>query len=97
MGSDDSLKVVKDPLLAALKWIKTRSPRVKAVLSGGAGVLLLLVLWRTIEDHDTLFVLAEVAHFLGIGLLAYKLQTKKSVAGARWAGLCILRLGWARH
>jgi hypothetical protein len=42
---------------------------------------LLMLLWRTIEDHDTLFVLAEISHFVGIGLLAYKLQRKKSVAG----------------
>ena len=43
----------------------------------------LMVLWRTIEDHDTLFVLAEISHFIGIGVLAYKLHRKKSVAGAR--------------
>jgi hypothetical protein len=41
----------------------------------------LLVLWRTIEDHDTLFVLAEAAHFVGIGLLGWKIYSKKSVAG----------------
>ena len=41
----------------------------------------LLVLWRTIEDHDTLFVLAEVAHFVGIGLLAFKMYSKRSAAG----------------
>ena len=44
-------------------------------------MLLLLVLWRTIKDHDTLFVLAEMAHFIGIGVLGYKLHKKKSVAG----------------
>jgi ER lumen protein retaining receptor len=42
----------------------------------------LMILWRTIEDHDTLFVLAESAHFLGIGVLVYKLHTRKSVSGA---------------
>ena len=44
---------------------------------------LLLTLWLTIEDHDTLFVLAELAHFLGIVILVYKLHRKKSVAGAQ--------------
>lgn len=39
------------------------------------------MLWLTIEDHDTLFVLAEAAHFCGIGLLGYKISAKKSVAG----------------
>ncbi len=41
----------------------------------------LLLLWLTIKDHDTLFVLAEVSHFLGIAVLAFKLQRKRSVAG----------------
>lgn len=40
-----------------------------------------MILWRTIEDHDTLFVLAEISHFAGIGILGYKLQRKRSVAG----------------
>jgi ER lumen protein retaining receptor len=43
---------------------------------------LLLILWRTVEDHDTLFILAESVHFLGIFVLGYKLQRKNSVAGA---------------
>jgi hypothetical protein len=38
---------------------------------------------RTIEDHDTLFVLAEVAHFVGIGLLGFKMYSKRSAAGAQ--------------
>jgi ER lumen protein retaining receptor len=42
---------------------------------------LLFILWRTIQDHDTLFVLAEAAHFIGIGILGYKVTNKKSVAG----------------
>lgn len=46
---------------------------------------LLLILWRTIQDHDTLFVLAEIAHFVGVGLLGYKVMSKKSVAGERRA------------
>jgi hypothetical protein len=41
----------------------------------------LLILWRTIEDHDTLFVMAEVAHFVGIGLLGFKMCSKRSAAG----------------
>jgi hypothetical protein len=42
---------------------------------------LLLILWRTIQDHDTLFVMAECVHFIGIGVLGYKLRSKKSLAG----------------
>jgi ER lumen protein retaining receptor len=44
---------------------------------------MLLLLWRTIEDHDTLFVLAELSHFAGIAVLVYKIHTRKSVAGTR--------------
>jgi hypothetical protein len=43
----------------------------------------ILGLWLTIEDHDTLFVLAELAHFVGIVVLVYKLHRKKSVAGVQ--------------
>ena len=38
-------------------------------------------MWLVIEDHDNLFVMAEVVHFLGIGLLAYKLTKKKNAGG----------------
>lgn len=128
MGSDDTISGrVKDPVVTLVRWVKSRTPRVKTFLGSIAGLLVsalltthlqtamtvsilqhsedplgrctpnlyaglfhittphhlqaILVLWKTIEDHDTLFVLAEVVHFLGIGVLAYKLQTKRSIAG----------------
>ncbi|KIZ06238.1 ER lumen protein retaining receptor [Monoraphidium neglectum] len=68
-------------MLAASRWIKQRSPKEKTALGCVAGLVLLIILWRTIEDHDTLFVLAEAAHFVGIGLLGWKIYSKKSVAG----------------
>ena len=34
-----------------------------------------------IEDHDTLFVMAEAVHLGGIGVLAYKLLRKKNCGG----------------
>lgn len=43
---------------------------------------LLFLLWLVIEDHDNLFVMAEVVHFLGIGVLLYKLTTKRNAGGA---------------
>lgn len=43
---------------------------------------LLVLLWLVIEDHDNLFIMAESVHFLGIGLLIYKLMTKKNAGGA---------------
>lgn len=45
------------------------------------GVLLLLLLWFVVEDHDTLFVLSEGVHFLGIGILAWKLLKKRNCGG----------------
>eukprot|EP00879_Flechtneria_rotunda_P003395 GHRR01003623.1.p1 GENE.GHRR01003623.1~~GHRR01003623.1.p1 ORF type:complete len:328 (+),score=50.20 GHRR01003623.1:357-1340(+) len=78
---DDKLSKVKDPLLTAVRWFKMRSPKEKLILGCLAGVVALLILWRTIEDHDTLFVLAEIAHFVGIGLLAFKMYSKRSASG----------------
>ena len=42
----------------------------------------LLLLWFVVEDHDTLFILSESVHFMGIGLLAYKLIKKRGAGGA---------------
>lgn len=81
MGSDDVVGKVKDPVVAAIRWVKTRSPSEKLALSCMLGCTMLLILWKTIKDHNTLFILSELAHFIGIGILAYKLQQKKSVAG----------------
>ena len=55
--------------------------RLKCVLSCVFGVQLLFLLWLVIEDHDNLFVMAEVVHFLGIGVLLYKLTTKRNAGG----------------
>lgn len=124
MGSDDALGKVRDPVVAVIRWAKSRPPQQKAGMLAGGAILvrasavcvhghpvcqctaapnrqaekrcmlaanracmhllpqLLLILWRTIRDHNTLFIFAEVAHFLGIGILAYKLQQRKSVSGA---------------
>lgn len=46
----------------------------------------LLLLWFVVEDHDTLFILSESVHFLGIGVLGYKLLTKRNCSGAERAG-----------
>jgi ER lumen protein retaining receptor len=43
----------------------------------------LLLLKLIVRDHDNLFVLAEVAHFSGIGFLLYKLSHVESCEGAR--------------
>jgi hypothetical protein len=45
------------------------------------------ILWtlQVVEDHDNLFVMAELVHFVGIGLLAWKLLKKKNAGGERIA------------
>ncbi|KAK9814293.1 hypothetical protein WJX72_003536 [[Myrmecia] bisecta] len=78
---DDKLGKVKDPLLAVSRWVKKRKPAEKLALGCVGGILLLFLLWAVIDDHDNLFVMAEAVHFLGIGLLAYKLLRKKNSGG----------------
>jgi ER lumen protein retaining receptor len=72
---------VKDPLLAVVRWVKRRSPREKLILMGACAVLTILLLYLVVEDHDNLFVMAELIHFVGIGLLAWKLLKKKNAGG----------------
>mmetsp|Transcript_46257 Transcript_46257/g.118098 ORF Transcript_46257/g.118098 Transcript_46257/m.118098 type:complete len:281 (-) Transcript_46257:310-1152(-) len=82
MGSDEKLlKPVKDPLLAAVRWVQSRKPQEKMILGVAAGVLLLVLLWLVVEDHDNLFIMSEVIHFSGLGFLIFKLQSKKNCAG----------------
>ena len=45
-------------------------------------VCVLGLMWAVVEDHDNLFIMAEIIHFIGIGLLAYKLTSKKNAGGA---------------
>ena len=52
-------------------------------------VQLLFLLWLVIEDHDNLFIMAEVVHFLGIGVLIYKLWTKKNAGGVEPTSIAI--------
>ncbi len=41
----------------------------------------LFLMWLVIEDHDNLFIMAEFVHFAGIGMLLYKLFSKKNAGG----------------
>lgn len=70
-----------DAVASALRWMKSRSPKEKLAMGGTLAVLAMLLLWLIIEDHDLLFVFAEIAHFVGMGLLSYKLITKKTCVG----------------
>jgi len=81
MGGEDKLKPVKDPMLAAVRWIKGRNANEKLALGVAAGFMLLILLWLVVDDHDNLFVMSEIIHFIGIAVLIYKLQTRKNCAG----------------
>lgn len=41
-------------------------------------------MWLVIEDHDNLFIMAEFVHFAGIGMLLYKLFSKKNAGGMQF-------------
>ena len=78
-------RLLRGPVLHLL--VQTRAGAVaylkatESALSKACTVQLLLLLWLVIEDHDNLFIMAEVVHFLGIGVLIYKLWTKKNAGG----------------
>lgn len=70
-----------DALVLALRWMKSRSQKERFLMGAAAAVFGLVVLWVILEDRDVLFLFTEVAHFIGIGLLAYKLIMKKTCVG----------------
>lgn len=52
-------------------------------------------MWLVIEDHDNLFIMAETVHFAGIGMLLYKLFSKKN-AGGKAASAAVAQVdSWA--
>ena len=66
MGSFEDAKR-RAGVLKAQKWLKERSAAEKLGLSALGGCVVLLLLYVVIEDHDSLFVMAETVHFIGIG------------------------------
>ena len=78
MGSD---RRPKNPVQIAVSWFKKQPARVKAYLGVAGGIFSLIFLRFIIVDHDNLFVAAELIHFIGIGVLIYKLMSEKNCAG----------------
>ena len=78
-------RLLRGPFLHLLVQTRARAiayfRATKSALSNACTVQLLFLLWLVIEDHDNLFIMAEVVHFLGIGVLIYKLWTKKNAGG----------------
>jgi len=65
-----------------MAWVRRQPPKVKAFLAVVAGMAALVFIRFIVHDHDNLFVAAEAAHALGIGVLIYKLTKEKTCAGS---------------
>jgi len=75
------MRGTKRPLSVVTSWVRRQPPKVKAFLAVVTGMAALVVIRFIVHDHDNLFVAAEAAHALGIGVLIYKLTKEKTCAG----------------
>ncbi|WVZ65684.1 hypothetical protein U9M48_015007 [Paspalum notatum var. saurae] len=75
------MRGTKRPLGAVTSWVRRQPPKVKAFLAVVTGMAALVFIRFIVHDHDNLFVAAEAAHALGIGVLIYKLTKEKTCAG----------------
>ncbi|GJM99365.1 hypothetical protein PR202_ga16458 [Eleusine coracana subsp. coracana] len=75
------MRGTKRPLGAVMAWVRRQPPKVKAFLAVVTGMAALVFIRFIVHDHDNLFVAAEAAHALGIGVLIYKLTKEKTCAG----------------
>ena len=71
----------KAHLLKFKKMIKTLTKAQKTLLVALATCSIVLVLYLVVDNHDTLFIMAETVHFIGILILAYKLIKERSCLG----------------
>jgi hypothetical protein len=78
----DTMRGTRRPLGAVTSWVRRQPPKVKAFLAVVAGMAALVFIRFIVHDHDNLFVAAEAAHALGIGVLIYKLTKERTCAGS---------------
>lgn len=71
------------------RWIRRQSPRVKTTMGVFVAVTSFIFLWLVVHNHDNLFVISEVSHFIGIAFLIYKLFKERTCAGNIWFYLSI--------
>lgn len=57
------------------------SPNARIASVVGAMVIAIVLLWAVVRDPDSLFMVAEAVHFVGLALLIWKISAKRSVAG----------------
>ncbi|KAK1607854.1 hypothetical protein QYE76_031527 [Lolium multiflorum] len=75
------MRPARRPLGVVVAWVRRQPPKVKAFLAVVAGMAALVFIRFIVHDHDNLFVAAEAAHALGIGVLIYKLTKERTCAG----------------
>ena len=80
-SADNNKKAGNDPLLALIRWFKARSDKERTGVVGLAALAALVLFYLVVEDHDTLFVLSEIIHFVGIAVLGFKLIKQQNSAG----------------
>jgi ER lumen protein retaining receptor len=76
------MRGAKRPLGVVMAWVRRQPPKVKAFLAVVTGMAALVFIRFIVHDHDNLFVAAEAAHALGIGVLIYKLTKDRTCAGS---------------
>jgi hypothetical protein len=76
------MRGTRRPLGVVMTWVRRQPPKVKAFLAVVTGMAALVFIRFIVHDHDNLFVAAEAAHALGIGVLIYKLTKEKTCAGS---------------
>jgi ER lumen protein retaining receptor len=79
--SDTSKKLGSDPLLTVIKWFKARSDKERTAVIATTAIFALILFYFIIEDHDTLFIMSEIIHFIGITIMGYKLIKQRTSSG----------------
>jgi hypothetical protein len=65
-----------------MAWVWRQPPKVKAFLAVVAGMAALVFIRFIVHDHDNLFVAAEAAHAIRIGVLIDKVTKEKTCTGS---------------
>lgn len=79
--NNNQMKGNKTPIHAAATWVRRQPPKIKIFLAVITAIAALVFLRMVVEDHDSLFVVAEAAHAIGISVLIYKLTKERTCAG----------------
>lgn len=80
-SNNHQMKGNKTPIHAAATWVRRQPPKIKIFLAVITAITALVFLRMVVEDHDSLFVVAEAVHAIGISVLIYKLTKERTCAG----------------